>query len=356
MTDVARAVVFDGPGRPFRTVEVPWPTLGSGDALVEIGFSTLCGSDLHTWQGHRATPLPTVLGHEMCGRIVAFGAAPPRAVDGGELRLGDRITWSLTVSCGACFYCRAGLSQKCERLRKYGHEAITPGRELFGGLATHCLVASGTSLVKLPDQLPDEVAAPANCAVATVCAALDEAGRPDTALLHGAGMLGLVAVAMLADRGVRCFVVEPDPRRRELAERLGAAGAGESGEALSGAIAAATEGRGVDVALDFSGHLPALADGLARLRLGGRAVWVGAVFPAGHLPLEPEGLVRRNLSIRGVHNYAPRQLAAAVDWLAGTPRLPVLARLVSRRFSLVEVAEAFAVAVAERPVRVGIVP
>lgn len=356
MEQVAQAVVFDGPDQPFRTVTLPWPALGPGDVLVEIACSTLCGSDLHTWQGRRTTPLPTVLGHEICGRIAALGAPPPTAVDGGELRVGDRVTWSLACSCGACFYCRADLPQKCEQLRKYGHEAITPGFELFGGLATHCRVAAGTALVKLPEHVPDDLAAVANCAVATVRAALDEVGGSRTALVHGAGMLGLVAVAMLADHGVRSYVVEPDPRRQALAVQLGAVGVAEQGEALCPAIASATAGRGVDVALDFSGHPPALTEGLSRLRLGGRAVWVGSVFPAGELALEPERLVRRNLSIRGVHNYAPHHLAAAVDWLATTPRLPVLSRLVERRFPLSEVAEAFAVAVAERPVRVAVLP
>jgi len=349
-------MLFDGPGQPFRSVAVDWPPLAAGDVLVEISFSTLCGSDLHTWQGHRSTPLPTILGHEICGRIAALGPHPPRTVDGQPLQLGDRVTWSLTVSCGDCFYCGHDLSQKCEHLRKYGHEADGPGHELFGGLATHCLVAGGTSLVKLPDHLPDALAAPANCAVATVCAALEEAGQPETALLHGAGMLGLTAVAMLDDRGVRCFLVEPDPRRQAMALELGAVAVADDGELLCSAIAAATAGRGVDVALDFSGYLPALADGLSRLRLGGRAVWVGAVFPAGELGLEPERIVRRNLSIRGVHNYAPRHLVEAVDWLASTPRLDRLEKLVERRFSLSEVEQAFAAAVAERPVRVGIAP
>ena len=356
MTTDIRAVIFDGPGQPFREVVVPPPVLGAGEMLVELTMTTLCGSDLHTWQGHRTTPLPTVLGPEICGRVVDLGPEPPRTVDGLPVAPGDRVTWSIAVSCGDCFYCSHELPQKCELLLKVGHEAIAPGLELFGGLATHCRLPARSAIVKLPDAVPDAAAAPANCAVATVRAALAEAGEPDTVLLHGAGMLGLVGAAMLADLGVQVFVVEPDAKRRDKAIELGACWAGQSGETLDEALSKATAGRGADVAMDFSGHLPALAEGLARLRLGGRAVWIGAVFPAGELAIEPERLVRRNLSIRGVHNYQPRHLLEAVDWLASTPRLDAIAGLVEQAFPLAQTAEAFATAAAERPVRAAIVP
>src|SRR5262245_2931038 len=120
---MARVVLFHGPGQPLEMVTHPVPEPAGGEVLVRISCCTLCGSDLHTHAGRRSGPVPAVLGHEITGRIEAFGPDAPRTdITGAALAVGDRITWSLVVSCGDCFFCRGDLPQKCERLFKYGHE------------------------------------------------------------------------------------------------------------------------------------------------------------------------------------------------------------------------------------------
>ena len=195
----ALAAVFTGPGRPLELREFPVPKPGRGEILVDITCATICGSDAHTYHGRRTEPTPCVLGHEIVGRIVAFGPETPRIDLAGEpLAAGDRITWTLAASCGECFYCRRGLPQKCEHLFKYGHVAIAPGREFTGGFAECCVLRAGTGVMKLPDSIPDALAAPANCAMATVAASLRLAGYLEgaTVLVMGCGVLGLNAVAM----------------------------------------------------------------------------------------------------------------------------------------------------------------
>ena len=358
-------MVFERAGQPLVAREFALPALDAGEVLVEIECATLCGSDLHTYEGRRATPCPTVLGHEILGRVAQLPSGRAVVDDrGAALRVGDRVTWSIAASCGGCFYCREALPQKCDRLFKYGHERIDERHPLSGGLATHCHLAAGTTIVRVPDALPDVVAAPANCATATVAAALrtagDVAGR--SVLIQGAGMLGLTACAMARAAGAReVLASDVQASRLNWAERFGATRTilvGEPAEPgrLLQAAREVSEGRGVDVALELSGAPAAMQAGLEALRMGGRHVWVGAVFPAVPVPVVAEMVVRRLLRIEGVHNYAPSDLRAAVDFLAATVSQFPWQELVTARFGLNRAAEAFRHAMSTRTWRVAVLP
>src|SRR5262245_30387011 len=136
-----RAVLFHGPGRPLELTSCPAPEPLGEEVVVRVSLCTLCRSDLHTHAGRRAGPTPTVLGHEIIGRIEAFGPSAAR-VDllGTAVTVGDRVTWTVTVSCGQCFFCAEDLPQKCEHLYKYGHEPVTAARPFAGGLADYILL------------------------------------------------------------------------------------------------------------------------------------------------------------------------------------------------------------------------
>ena len=203
-------------GTPLELSEFPTPEPAGAEVLVEVIACTLCGSDLHTMSGRRIEPVPTVLGHEILGRIVAFGpAAARRDAAGQPLGLGDRVTWAIVASCGECFFCRRSLPQKCERRVKYGHEALAPRRDLTGGLAEHCVLAPGSAIFRVPDRLPDEAACPANCATATVAGAIEAAGdlAGRSVLIMGCGMLGVTASAWAASLGaLERHRLRPRPR------------------------------------------------------------------------------------------------------------------------------------------------
>jgi alcohol dehydrogenase len=115
-----------------------------------------------------------------------------------------------------------------------------------------------------------------------------------------------------------------------------------------------TEGRGADVALELSGSADTASAALDVLRVGGTAVWAGVVFPTPPVAVHPETVVRRCLTITGVHNYAPQDLAAAVQFLANNHTRYPFAELVARSFPLSEVNDAFRFAESERPVRVAV--
>ena len=123
-------------------------------------------------------------------------------------------------------------------------------------------------------------------------------------------MLGLTAVAMAHARGALVVAVDPDPERRELAQRFGAAAVHAPGGAAPG----------FDVGIEVSGAPAAVDALLAEAGTGGTVVLAGSVFPAPPVALLAESVVRRSLTIRGVHNYAPRHLREAVRFLADAPQ------------------------------------
>ncbi len=353
------AAVFQAAGRELELRRLSRPEPQGEEILVRVTGCTLCGSDLHSYSGRREVPVPTILGHEIVGEIEAFGEAAPRHdLAGQPLSLGDRLTWSIVAHCGACFYCRRELPQKCLAALKYGHEMLRPGCELSGGLAEHCLLAPGTALMRLPEELPLSVACPASCATATVAAALEAAGevRDRNVCLFGAGLLGLTACAMLRVQGaatVACVDVNENRARRSL--DFGATHALAPHE-VAAAVAARTDGHGYDVVLELSGSSAACESGWQILRRGGTCVLVGAVFPTPAVAISPEQLVRRQLTLRGVHNYAPRHLRRAVEFLTAHHRAFPFADLVSQWYPLPESAAAFAAALQGSPIRVGVRP
>ncbi|MFJ8912986.1 zinc-binding dehydrogenase [Amycolatopsis sp. NPDC102389] len=352
----ATAAVWHGPGAGFELAEVPLPDLAEGEVLVRTTAVTLCGSDLHTIAGDRDTDVPTVLGHEMAGEVVATGS-DVLAEDGAPLVPGSRVTWTIGTSCGHCARCRRGFPQKCVAVRKYGHAKMSGEWALNGGLATHCHLLAGTGVVTVPAGLPDALVAPANCATATVVSAVRQVGVAghDTVLVSGCGMLGLTAISYLRSIGVsEVYACDVDLDRRRLAATLGAHSAGPA--AIRTLVLDRTAGEGVAVALDFSGSNAAVHADLGLLAIGGRLGLVGSVFPTPGLDLVPENLVRRLLSITGVHNYAAPDLVEAVRFLDRYADRALFGSFVTGSYGLDRITDAVAHAVDERPPRVMLTP
>ncbi|MBX3435343.1 MAG: alcohol dehydrogenase catalytic domain-containing protein [Pirellulales bacterium] len=340
-----RALVFHGPGEPLEVRRLSIPTLRQGEVLVRVEGCTLCGSDLHTIHGRRSTPTPLVLGHEAAGRIEAFGQDSPHLdATGRPLVVGDRVVWSIVASCGACDRCRRDLPQGCRRAVKYGHTVLATGRELHGGFAEHCLLVAGTVIMRLPDEMPLEVACPLGCSVATAAAVVEAAG--DLAgrfvLVAGAGHLGLTAVAMAAQAGAAVVCVDPISTRAEQACTAGARAAGTPDELDS--LMSAVGADEIDALLELSGTPGAWRTAWPRLAMGAACVLAGSVFPTPPVELSLESVVRRRLVLRGVHNYAPRHLATAVEFAASTTGQTLLAPLCNKWFELESASAAFAAA------------
>ncbi|WP_438479741.1 zinc-binding dehydrogenase [Oleiharenicola lentus] len=349
----ARVQLFHGSGQPFELRSIPLPTrLGPDEVLVEISLATICGSDLHTIEGRRSAPTPSVLGHEAVGTVVASARA--------GILPGLRVTWTLADSCGCCPACRVhALPQKCDELFKYGHASLLDGSGLNGCYASHILLRRGTAIFVVPEGLPDAWVAPANCALATVVNVLSELpAHCETAVVQGAGLLGIYACALLQQRGVkRVFCTDLSDQRLALVREFGGIplrADPANWPAAAEQVRTASGGAGADLVVEVAGSAAVIPQGVAMLRAGGCYVWAGMVHRETTLALTGEAVVKKCLTIRGVHNYAPPDLAAALEFLVRTGDAYPYHKLVSPPLPLEKLAEAVALTQRREWLRVAI--
>lgn len=358
----ARAAVMVAPRSELQLREYPMPTAPPGGALVRVSCCTICRSDLHTWTGRRPGPTPVILGHEIVGTVSELGEGLAHDVRGQQLTVGDRVTWTLLSSCGKCRYCaELHLPMKCCDLRKYGHESCAEPPHLRGGFAEYCLIDAGTGVLKLPADLPDMLAAPVNCAAATVAAGCDAAElKPgETVLIQGAGALGCYAAAFAAYAGChRVIVTDIDAGRLEFIRQFGATNCIDVSHreplAHLTVVRDLTGGFGVDCVLEVAGAPSAVATGLQYLRKGGRYIELGCSFPNADATIDMSYVLWNLLTIRGVHNYDVRHLCQAVDMLTATRDRFPYAHIVGATYPLDRVNEALAAAESGGAMRIAI--
>ena len=197
-TNNADAIIFNGTKKPLEKKNFPLASdIGDNEVIVEISLTTVCGSDVHTWLGHRPFPTPCILGHEMVGKVIKLGACVKNDFSGNKLNEGDRIVWSMTVCCKECFFCKHNLPQKCTKLFKYGHEKSDVSPFFSGGFAEYIILKESSDIFKIPDELSNEEVSPLMCAGACVLNGLNLAEFTDCnhLVVQGCGALGLYACA-----------------------------------------------------------------------------------------------------------------------------------------------------------------
>ncbi|MGJ1430716.1 zinc-binding dehydrogenase [Sphingobacterium spiritivorum] len=347
-------LVFERSNTPLTSHSMPVRSLSEGEILVKICYTTLCGSDLHTYCGMRQEPCPTILGHEIAG-IIEDIAPDYKGTDaiGIPLQKGDLITWTVFASDPQTDSYNPEIPQKNTALYKYGHRQLTEADSFHGGLATHIILRPHTCIRKLSPSLPLPVAATINCAVATAAGALRLAGsvKGKHILISGMGLLGLVCAAMCREAGAAYIIAsDMDQKRLELARKFGADqifNPTDQSEELAGSLL-------VDCFFDMSGSPEAMEWGIDHLAVGGYSILIGAVFKQRRLHIDAEQIIRRILTIRGLHNYNYSDFNTAVDFITDHLDNYPFAGLIEKEFPLEEVNEAFAYAKDKKPVRVGI--
>jgi len=356
-----RAVIFEKAGQPQQTRRIDLPPLQTGELLIRNEYVTLCRSDINTFTGKRNEKTPTILGHEIIGRIEAFGPDAPRYDSAGvELNTGDRLTWSIFASDPDSEYSRLGIPQKGDSLFKYGHEHLTGSNTLHGGLAEFIVLRKNTVLFRVDESIPLPVAALINCSVATVAGSLRLAGdiSGKTVLVSGAGMLGLIACAMVREAGANSVIaLDINQQRLENALKFGASvGIMVSGDGVSlrDIFKQNRHSEPMQVVLEYSGSAEAMESTLSVLDIGGTVVWVGATYPQRTLHIDAEKIVRNLHIIKGLHNYNQADLAAAVNFISSSYSRYPFAHIIHDAFTLDTVNEAFDYAININPHRVGL--
>ncbi|WP_141817638.1 zinc-binding dehydrogenase [Ornithinimicrobium humiphilum] len=349
-----RAVVWDGPGTPMTVEEVPTPSPGPGEALVRIAATGVCHTDLHVLKGEVAFPAPGVLGHEISGHVEELG----EGVD--TLGVGDRVVGAFIMPCGTCRQCQDGRDDMCEtffaenRLRGNlldGTSRLTraDGSRLsmysMAGLAEHAVVPV-SALARLPESLPLKESAVLGCAAFTAYGALaragtDLAGRSVAVVAVGGVGSSIVQLArhLAADPIV---AVDVDDAKLEAARGLGATVTVNSTTSdAREAVLEATGGDGAEIVLEVLGRPETVELAFSLLREGGRLVVVGIAAGAATAAIPITAMVRRGITITGSFGARTRRDLPEVVRLAAEGAFDVR-RAVTRRFSLEEAPEAYA--------------
>jgi len=257
-----RAVTFQAPGE-VRVSDKPEPELAApGEAIVRVEASGVCGSDLHIYHGRVAIEPGFTIGHEYVGTVTAVGDAVT------SVAAGDRVLGTYCTACNHCFFCARGEFHKCDHGRVFGHGKLLG--ELQGAQAELLLVPEADlTLRKVPAGMSDDVALFAGDVLGTGYHAVVETGvgAGDVVAVLGLGPVGLCAVqAAYAAGAAGVIAVDTVPERLEMARSFGAEPVHLTDDDPRAAAKAATEGRGVDAAIDAVGHPDAfdLACRLAR--------------------------------------------------------------------------------------------
>jgi L-iditol 2-dehydrogenase len=284
--------------------DLPDPEPGAGEVLLKVAACGICGSELEAYKSRspRRVP-PLVLGHEFAGKVVAVGPGV------AGFAPGQKVVANSLAGCGACVRCRRGDTHLCA------------DRQLFsmhrpGALAQY-VSAPVSALLPWPDGLPAEAAALAEPLGNGIhMARLVEHLRPQTALVIGAGPIGLFAQqALQALLGCRVWVTDLSPERLAVAERVGATTfrAGRDVD-LAAVLRDATEGEGADVVIDAVGAEATKRQSLSAARPGGAAVWIGLHQNAVQIDSYDVTLAERQ--VFGTYATNNRDIAEALDLMA----------------------------------------
>ena len=348
-----RVAVLKAYGGDFELREYPVPDPEPGAVLVRLSRAGVCGSDLHIWRGemkevYGALPRDLTFGHEMCGRVARLGAGVTVDSAGQPLQEGDRVAFLYFFPCGRCRVCLRDEMGSCPRKGRANRVAGTPPY-FNNAYGDYYYLRPGGFLFRIPDEVSDDVATPANCALAQVIYGLTRAGvrQGDTVVVQGAGGLGLNAVAVARDMGAdRVIVLDRLAARLELARAFGAdhaLGLADlpTPEQRIAAVMDLTGGFGADVVADFVGYPEVVPEGLKMLRSGGCYVEIGSIAPGNVFSYDATALVRGNTRLVGASNYSPWALDEALKCLRRTVGTLPFDRLVSHVFPLARVSQAF---------------
>lgn len=344
----ARAAVVSKYGDPITIERVPIPEdIEPGALLVKVLACSVCGTDVHGWQGELTitADLPSIPGHEMVGEIVAVGADSDRDSFGDALSIGDRVIWT-HASCGGCPGCADHRdSALCDAPRMYGYLPVDESPYLLGGFSEFAYVLPGSGRVRVPDDVTDELASVAACAVRSAAKAVDAVGATspgDVVLVQGSGPVGLFATAMLALRPHSRLVVvgAPDDRLR-LAAEFGATDTISIDEfptpaSRHYAVLDATGGVRPTTVLEMSGGRTAFGEGLELIARGGRYVLMGQVGSA-EVTSVASRITMRNLTVQGAFSGSVRYYKEALDFLQRNHTSIPFHEMISGRYALEDV-------------------
>lgn len=272
-----------------KVIDVPEPTMGPEDVLIEPRYVGLCGSDLNAYRG--LSPLvtyPRIPGHEVSGMVIAKGNGVPDGV-----RIGAAVTVSPYTNCGTCPACRIGRVNACQFNKTLG---VQRDGALAERIAIHRDKAYASDVLTL-----QELALVEPMSVGYHATNRGRISEVDTVLVLGCGAIGLGAVAASSQKGAVVIAVDIDDAKLELANKLGATHTVNSTtEDIKSRIDALTDNEGVSVAIEAVGLSETYRAAIEGVAFAGRVVFIG--YAKGEIALQTATIVSRELDLYGSRN------------------------------------------------------
>jgi len=344
----------------------PLPDPERGAVLMKVTYSGICGTDKHTFRGEskqyagtdheRDIIYPLICGPENVGVIEAIGGADsiPDS-EGRPLRRGDRIVPAANVPCGHCIFCLNDYPYYfCENLQDYGnslHAGIAP--HLFGGWSEFMYLLPGTPLFRVPDGLPDEVAALTEVMAVThgfdrarmLNAGWGGSAFGESVAVVGVGPLGFchLVKARLLGSG-KLIAIDRLESRLHLARRFGATltiNASKTTEKDRIDLVREHTHTGADIVIDCTGVAQSFPECLHLVRYGGTVVEAGTFVDMGPVAINPNAdICTKNVSVIGVGGETATSYLPAMTLMArNLDRLP-LTEMITHRMPLERATEA----------------
>jgi len=274
----------------LEIADLPLPGIGPDEVLVRVEACGICGSDVHGYDGSSGRRIPPiVMGHEAAGTVEAVGAN----VRG--YATGERVTFDSTVYCGGCAYCARGDVNLCDNRQVIG---VSCGDYRRHGAFAEYVAVPQRILYRLPENISFAQAAMLEAvSVALHAVRISEIKAGDTALVIGAGMIGLLTLQAARALGAkRVFIADVDTTRLELARKVGADEALPSA-GLAEQVYQLTGGQGVDVVFEAVGRNETVMAAIDATRKGGTVTLIGNIAPEVTLPLQK--VVTRQIRLQG---------------------------------------------------------
>ncbi|MBD5606907.1 MAG: alcohol dehydrogenase catalytic domain-containing protein [Candidatus Eremiobacteraeota bacterium] len=305
----------------IRIEERPLPSLDDGDVLIRMAASGVCSGDLMPWYVRKKAPF--VFGHEPAGTVVALGAGPaPATGDGTSLRIGDRVFAHHHAPCGACDACRAGRFVHCATWRA---TSLDPG-----GMAEYVRVprANLTDTLVLPADVgfaDASLVEPLACVVKSLRRAFPRelsdgviwngTLRDRTIYVIGAGVMGLMHVALGVASGATVYASDFNGERLAIARKLGARATFAPAEALD-ALGAASQGRLADAVICGPGTPGALAHAVEATGADGTVLMFTPIEPDERFVFDQSAAYFRDVRLVSSYSCGPRDTASALRLIA----------------------------------------
>lgn len=325
------------PGFTFKESEIPKP--GRGEVLIRIKLTTICGTDLHiyqwdNWAAEVGLKVPGISGHECVGEVVELGYGVT------SFQAGDRVSVETHIPCGECELCQNGSQHICENLTYFGLH--------IDGCFAEWAVVPEVCLRKVPDSIPEEVAAILEpLGVGVHAAQVGNVQGKNVAVL-GAGPIGLYsACASLALGADSVYISDLKQIRLDVALQCGDFKVINPTETTLSSIFSGKNK--VDVIIETTGNGRAFNEALPYLKKGGKAVMVG-LFP-GDVPVNLSSVATKEITISGISGRIMWETWDLMEQLLLENKLNVTPSI-THRFSLEEFAEAFRVALNGEGVKV----